>query len=539
MMIRRSLLLLSLVLCNTIITRADESYPVHADTRPRDGVPRGRVESFTFDRSGVYPGTTREVFVYLPAQLENFNEPAALMVFQDGRNYVAEKGDYQMPTVFDNLIDGGQMPVTVAVCVNPGVVPAAGQGQDRFNRSYEYDSVSPTYAKFLLDEILPEVARRYQVPITNDPNLRGIGGSSSGAVAAFGVAWHRPESFRRVFSTVGTYVGLRGGDQYETLVRKTEPKPLRVFLQDGSNDLDIYAGGWWPANQAMLQALQYAGYEVKNEWGEGGHNNQHAAAIFPDAMRWLWQDWQTPITAPAGDHPELSSRLIAGEDWRVIASLDDPLDGQIEQLIPAGDDVFVQTTESDRLLKFNGQSFDLRDVQPGIKVDLGSLGRLTERLRDYELPQHEDDLDSPGTFFSKISAVTLSPDRRFLIAAVPGQRHLWSLRVQRGQFDAAQAYHYLHAPPGRIDPAVTGLAMTRTGEVIAATAMGLQVFDQPGRVHVILPLPGGKRATGLTTAGPGRDWLITSDGETIYARRTRMVGHRASDPAVTPDKPRL
>ena len=539
MMMFKTFLWLGLVIILIGGASAEESYPVHPDAQLRDGVPRGRVESFTFDQSRVYPGTTREVFVYLPAQLSDAADPAALMVFQDGRNYVAERGGWQMPVVFDNLIDAGEMPVTISVCVNPGVVPAIGEGQARFNRSYEYDTVSPTYAKFLIDEVLPEVTKRYQVSVTQDPNLRGIGGSSSGAIAAFGVAWHRPESFRRVFSTVGTYVGLRGGDQYETLIRKTEPKPLRVFLQDGRNDLDIYAGGWWPANQAMLQALQFAGYEVEHQWGDGGHNGKHGAAIFPDAMRWLWKDWRKPIATSIENHPEFASRLIPGEEWTAIELDSDDDSDRVERLIAAGDDVFVQTSGDDLLLKFNGQSFDLREVQPGIKVDLGSLGQFTERLREYELPGDEDDLESPLGFFADLTAVAMTPDRRYLIAAVPGQRHLWSVRLDGGQFDAAQAYGYLHAPPGRIDPAVTGLEMLKTGEVMAATAMGLQVFDQPGRVHAIMPLPEGKRAKGLAIAGPSRDWIVTTDGSRMYVRRTRMIGHRAGDPAVTPEKPRL
>src|SRR5690606_23198593 len=144
------------------------------------------------------------------------------------------------------------------VFIEPGVVPAVTEGdQPRFNRSFEYDSMGDRYARFLLEEIVPEVKKKYN--LSDDPNDRGIGGASSGAICAFNVAWERPDAFRRVLSTIGTYVGLRGANEFPVLVRKTEPKPIRVFLQDGNRDLNIYAGDWWVANQDMLSALQFAG----------------------------------------------------------------------------------------------------------------------------------------------------------------------------------------------------------------------------------------------------------------------------------------
>jgi enterochelin esterase-like enzyme len=152
------------------------------------------------------------------------------------------------------------------------------------------------YVRFLLEELLPDVEKKTAtdgraIVLSKDGNDRAIGGSSSGAIAAFTAAWERPNAFRRVFSSIGTYVGLRGGNDYTTLVRKFEPKPLRIFLQGGSADLNIYAGDWWMVNQEMQRALAFAGYEVQHVWGEGGHDGKHATAIFPDAMRFLWKGW--------------------------------------------------------------------------------------------------------------------------------------------------------------------------------------------------------------------------------------------------------
>ncbi len=299
------------------IAVVQEIYPVHPDSQRQDGVPQGTVTAHRFTTSNIYPGTERDYFVYVPAQYDP-SRPAALMVFQDGKNYLSAEGQWRVPIVFDNLIHRGEMPVTIAVFVNPGVVAGGEASQARFNRSFEYDTVSDRYATFLIDEILPLIGNEYA--ISDDPNLSGIAGSSSGAIAAFGAAWHRPDRFRRVFSTVGTFVGLRGGNEYPTLIRKSEPKPIRVFLQDGENDLNIYGGSWWNANLTMLSALQWAGYDVNNQWGQGGHNGKHGGAILPDAMRWLWADHGQPITTSTTDHPELKDRVIDGEGWQLVST---------------------------------------------------------------------------------------------------------------------------------------------------------------------------------------------------------------------------
>ena len=289
------------VVCGGSVIAQDEKYPVHPDSQPQAGVPTGEVLGpFTW-KSRIFPGTVREYGLYVPKQYDGA-KAACVMVVQDGMKKARQ---WKLPTVMDNLIHAGEMPITIGIFVSPGVVPAANENaQPRFNRSFEYDGLGDRYAKFLLKEILPQVEKKYN--LSHDPNDRAIAGSSSGAIAAFTVAWERPDEFRRVFSAVGTYVGLRGGDSYPVLVRKFEAKPIRIFLQDGSNDLDIYAGSWFNANRSMLSALKYSGYDVKHEWGEGGHNGKHATAILPDALRWLWRDYPEPIRS--GIHSPLKRR---------------------------------------------------------------------------------------------------------------------------------------------------------------------------------------------------------------------------------------
>ena len=202
------------------------------------------------------------------------SKPACVMIFQDGGGLVAENGTWRAPIVFDNLIHKREIPVTIGIFINPGVLPAfrPDTQQSRYNRSFEYDALGDRYARFLLEEILPEVGKQYK--LSNDPNDRRSAGSSSGAIAAFTAAWERPDAFRRVLSFIGSYTNLRGGQIYSSLIRKTEPKPLRVFVQDGKADQNIYAGNWWIGNQDMASALEYAGLRYNFRCRHGGSQRQ-------------------------------------------------------------------------------------------------------------------------------------------------------------------------------------------------------------------------------------------------------------------------
>ena len=269
-----------------ILRAAEPEFPLTEDSKPHDNVPKGELIKFEFADSKIFPGTTREVAIYVPKQYDGA-KPACVFVNQDGVQWNA-------PVVFDNLIARGEMPVTIGVFVKPGVVMPLDEmtALPRFNRSLEYDGLGPDYAKFILDEVLPVVEQKTttdgrKIVLSKSGNDRMIGGSSSGAIAAFTAAWERPEAFSRVFNVVCTMVGLRGANVYPTLIRKYEPKPIRVFQQDGKNDNNIYGGDWWMANQELERSLTFAGYEHDHVWGEGGHNGKHGTQVFPDAMRFL------------------------------------------------------------------------------------------------------------------------------------------------------------------------------------------------------------------------------------------------------------
>jgi enterochelin esterase-like enzyme len=268
--------------------RAADDYVLGPDSQRKDGVPQGKVEGPLVWKSTLYPETVREYSVYVPAQYDG-TKPACVMVFQDGHQYLRADGEYRVPVVFDNLIAAGEMPVTIAIFINPGhkgeEMPESPWKAN--NRSFEYDSLGDLYARFLLEEILPEVGRKYR--LTEDPERRAVCGVSSGGICAFTVAWERPDAFRKVMSHIGSFTNIRGGYVYPALLRKTEKKPLRVFLQDGSNDLDNEHGNWPLSNQEMAKALAFAKYDYRFEFGDGGHTHKHGGAILPDSLRWLWK----------------------------------------------------------------------------------------------------------------------------------------------------------------------------------------------------------------------------------------------------------
>lgn len=268
----------------------DEVYKLGPDSEIQDGVPQGKVTQHVW-RSKVFPDTIRRYWTYVPAQYDG-SSPAAVMVFQDGHTYVDPKGQFRATVVMDNLIHRKEMPVTIGILIDPGhkkdeLPDKPGWRPRPENRSFEYDTLSDQYARFLLEEILPEVGKEYK--LTDDPNQRAICGISSGGICAWTVAWERPDAFRKVLSHVGSFTNIRGGHVYHALLRKTDPKPIRVFLQDGEGDLDNAHGNWPLANQQMAKSLAYAKYDFKFVYGEGAHNGIHGGAILPESMRWLWR----------------------------------------------------------------------------------------------------------------------------------------------------------------------------------------------------------------------------------------------------------
>jgi enterochelin esterase-like enzyme len=291
-------IILALGLCPTLAMAVDPSpkltlpeMPEPAlgpDSSPKAGVPKGKVTEYLWKNSKVFPGTVRQYFVYEPTGYDAA-KPHAVMVFQDGHAYLNPTGDYRATVVLDNLIHSGDIPPMIGVFINPGHL-AEGLPNEPWkssNRSVEYDTLSDAYARFLLEEILPEVAKTRK--LTDDPGQRAICGASSGGICAWTVAWQRPDAFRKVISHIGSFTNIRGGDAYPGMIRKTDAKPIRAFFQEGINDLDNPHGSWPLGNMQMQAALKFKNYDFRYVWGRGEHSGKHGGAILPDTLRWIWR----------------------------------------------------------------------------------------------------------------------------------------------------------------------------------------------------------------------------------------------------------
>jgi len=550
-----------------------------------DPVPKGEVAKYTFDQSKIFPGTTRDYWVYVPKQYDPA-KPACVYVNQDGIQNNA-------PAVFDELIHKKEMPIVIGVFVTPGVVKApSDKALPRYNRSYEYDGLGDAYARFLLEELLPEVEKKKTsdgraIRLSKNGNDRAIGGSSSGAVCAFTAAWERPDAFSRVFSAIGTYVGLRGANAYPTLIRKYEPKPIRVFLQDGSKDLNIYGGDWWMANQEMERALTFAGYEVNHVWGEGGHSGEHAGKIFPDAMRWLWKGWPTPVKPGAGS-AQVQEILLPGEDWKLVGEgykfTEGPavnakgevffndvgaskthvidLDGKVRLFltdskrgdgqafgpngwlyaVAGGTEQIVAYDPKDGGLAtviadgFRGNDIVVRH-DGGIYVTHPGWNGTDPSKVWYISPKGEKKVVDTGLKFA--NGVTLSPDQSLLYVSDTKSHWVYSYQVQPdGSLADKQKYYHLHVPDTADDSGADGMRVDRDGRLYVATRMGIQVCDQAGRVNCIIPTPNGRIAN-LCFGGADFDTLFATCGDRVYKRKVKVKGANAFQEPIKPKVPRL
>ena len=576
----RSALLLAL----TVSALFAEDYALGPDSQRQTGVPEGKVSKFEFKSPKIYPNTTRDYWVYVPAQYDAA-KPACLMIFQDGGGYMKDDGSWRVPIVFDNLIAKKEMPVTIGIFVNPGVMNASSPDQqNRYNRSYEYDGLGDRYARFLIEELIPEVAKSYN--ISSNPDDRALGGLSSGGIASFNAAWTRPEAFHRVLCSIGSYTDLRGGDMIEALIRKTEPKPLRVFLQDGDKDLNIYAGNWWLANQGIFSALEYSGYETKFVTGTLGHSAKQGGSILPDSLRWLWEGYPRPVGKPAPKDPNhfVNKFLDPASDWELVGEGYKFTEGPA--IDPHGNVYFVDVGAS-KILKVvdgkisvfkedaggtSGLMFDkngtLYAAQNGKKRIVayapdGSEKVLAEDVNSNDLAVSSKGniyfSDPPGHRVWLIDAsgakhvvhegipfpngVRFSPDESLLVVADSWTRWVYSFQVQAdGSLANGEPFYRLEMPernePGLLRSGADGIAMDTEGFAYVATYAGIQVCDQPGRVNGIIRTPGTSVPSNLVFAGPDMQTLYVTIVDKVYKRHLRRKGFYPWQP-VKPTVPHL
>ncbi len=623
----RHLLILALAVLPVLNLQAQDDYQPGPDSIAQANVPKGELikGTYTAKEGSVFPGTERDYTIYLPATY-NLTKASSwsFMVFQDGVIYNA-------PVVFDNLIAKKEIPPLIGIFIKPGIVPAANPNAlPRYNRSYEYDSVSDTYSRFLIDEFLPAIEAKHGLHLSTDPNDAAITGISSGGICAFMTAWHRPDRFRRVFSGVGTYVGIHGADQLPVLVRKYEPKPLRIYLQSGEHDNDLYCGDWWMANQTMERSLKWAGYDVNHTWGNGGHNAKHATAIFPDVLRWLWRDYATAkeIKAnPRGDSKWLGYSVLGDGKWEdlgdsgvredfllpYLTRLTNRADGTVFALFSWGNRLmsfsntgvmFKPDGKPERISAVFGTVSDLATLpngnilivgtksakgegkQPLIEVRsvLGNEGKVKQYTEAYDelLTSHGAVFNQDGKGYAiygkgihldeflrelepdmgktiaqkggsdyivrsrrpqEMASLVFSPDQSALYVSDKNDPAVFALNFdEKGFTRAGQRFYQLE--DGFAFTGVTSnhdskrMCVDTNGWLYVATALGIQVCDQAGRVNFIIPTP--QQPVDVCFGGKDLGELFIACGDKIYKRPTKAHGIVSGQMApIKPAPPKL
>ena len=565
--------------------KASATWTPHPDAVERDDVPHGKVEVMPPWESKIFANTIRDWAIYVPAQYKA-EQPAALMVFQDGHTYRDVKGRWRVPIVFDNLIARGDMPPTIALFINPGHDATKGKPETPWkvsNRSFEYDSLGDRYARFLLEEMIPEVEKRYT--ISKDPELRAIGGASSGGICSFTVAWERPESFHKVLSTIGSFTNLRGGNVYPSLVRKTEPKPLRVYMADTSGDVDNVAGSWPWSNRLMASSLQYMGYDTRFDWAEGyAHNSDHGGALFPEALKWLWRKEQHEAKVDTkGDlrgDMTLLRLLVPGEDWQPVADnlgfADAPCsdaegnfyfsdmkapavyrvsaaDGSKTELAkeaisgmkfgPGGLLYGCQGAKS-RVISLDPQSGEIKevakDVAPNdlaVTVDGFIYITETKHQRVTRIEIKTGTVTVAATGINRPNGIALSTDGGTLAVSDSAGEHVYTFRVNadasldammptmtmRLPIDYKGEFKFNEPPPYQAASRGDGTAVDKSGRYYVTSALGVQVFDPTGRQCGVLPKPlESQPLTSCTLAGVNHEYLYITNGTTIFRRKLKV-----------------
>ncbi|MGB0738429.1 MAG: alpha/beta hydrolase-fold protein [Planctomycetaceae bacterium] len=567
-------------------TESKPQWQPHPDAIAKDDVPRGRVLEMEPWQSQIFAGTSRKWSVYVPAQYKA-DTPAALMIFQDGERMRNTKGRWRIPTVFDNLIAAGQMPPTIAVFLDPGHhIDRPRQKNRSSNRSFEYDSLGDRYYRFLTEEIIPQIRSEYS--ISDDPEMWAIGGSSSGAICAFTVAWEHPERFRRVYSNVGSFTNLRGGNVYPSLVRKTEPKPIRVYMADTSGDIDNPFGSWPLSNQLMASALKYMGYDLRFDWAEGyAHNADFGSSRFPDAMKWLWREEQhAPVFDTSGDlggDMTLLNLLVPGQGWELVAedlgfadALCADADGNLyfcdmrapaivrintadgSQTIIAEQSVsglefgpngllYACQGSQQRVISLHPETGDLQVVAEGVRPNdlaVTSSGFLfftqTPTSQVMRVNLQTGELSVAHTGITRPNGIALSPDGGTLAVSDYGGESTWTFRVNAdGTLDAAMPtmpmrlpidpdgeFAMRQAPPYRAASRGDGMAVDALGRYYVTSDAGVQIFDPTGRPCGVLPkVDVDQPLTTCMLAGADGNSLYIAHGKKIYRRTLTVRKH--------------
>ncbi|MFO0883459.1 MAG: RICIN domain-containing protein [Pirellulales bacterium] len=544
--------------------------------KPEEILP-GTTKQFTFKHSKIFPGTVRDVTVFIPAQYDG-SKPACVYVKTDGFNPLEK-------TLMETMIATKEMPVTIGVFVRPGDLPAPMKGTaGRRNRDFEYDGVSDNKVRFLVEELLPYIAKEYQLNLSTDGNDRCISGGSSGGIAAFTAAWNRPDAFSRVYAASGSWVAFRGGHEFPTMVRKFEAKPIRAFLTTATRDMENVAGDWFLLDQEMDKALKFSGYDYQFRI----INGQHVAGYmehWQEAMAYLWRDWPGRVKA-GPSAPRAQEVLIPGEDWQLVS------DGETKSTrgpaTNAAGEVFFADTSANKLYRIGADGklgIFVEDAAHAHCVTIGADGSVftvsekADRLMRYDatgkssvvmegILGHSILARPDGAFYVTTNGdkahdsgsvwlirdgkktevdsgikfptgMAYRPDQWLLSVAEGHSKWVYSYQINDdGTLAHKERFFHLHVADWEDDAGPESLCYSLEGRQFIATRSGIQISADDGPTQIILPVPGGGRVTGVAIGGPQNDMLFAFCMNKIWKRKIQQHGVGAFSPwtKVTPNK---
>jgi gluconolactonase len=539
------------------------------------GIPHGQLKGFTLEPGEIYPGVPHNCQVYVPTRYVA-ETPSPYMVFLDGIWLFLEQ--LHVSAVLDELIAHGDVPPLIGIFVDPGVLPVVSDEtqQNRVNRHFEYDAITGRFAGFLVAELIPRVGREYN--LSQDPNEHGVAGISSSAVAAFMAAWERPEHFRRVLGCIGTFVDMLGANVLPSWIRKTEPKPLRVFLQETTGDQNSIHGSWPLQNEAMRSALEFARYDHALVVGGGGHDLEHATAILPDALRWLWREYPRPITPPTAG-PIFDTILYPDQGWQQVGDtytcasnpaadkqgnvfFADPTSSRIYTTVADGSvAVFKEGAVGAKALKF-GPDGRLYAIQPSLRrvVSYGAAG--DEDLVAENLDARDLALTAAGAIYvtdpvrktivmidaarqrstvyrggeiAAPTALAISPDQAFLDVMDAESKFGWSFQISPdGALINGEPLFRMEWSEEVNLRGVEAIAVDTSGELYTPTAMGIALSTQTGRNREIIRKPEWGTISSVGFGGPQRDWLYVTENGKLFRRHIRRTGAVVWEPTKPP-----
>ena len=555
---------------STVSPAAEESAAAKYEPpaiKPEDVLP-GTVKQFTFTQSAIFPGTVRDVTVFIPAQYDG-SKPACVYVKTDGYN-PREKA------LMETMIATKEMPVTIGVFVKPGTLPAPMKGTlDRRNRDFEYDGVSDNNVRFLIEELLPFIAKEHALKLSEDGNDRCISGGSSGGIAAFTAAWQRPDAFSRVYCASGSFVAFRGGHEFPTLVRKFEAKPIRGFFTTGMRDMENCAGDWFLLDQEMDKALKFSGYDYQFRIVNGGHVAGYMEH-WQEAMSWLWRGWPQRVQAGASA-PRARDILVPEEKWELLAegfkSTRGPacnasgevffadtsdnkikrigLDGKVTDFIAdsgaahgltfgADGTLFSVSEKTGKIMRYDagGAGSVIADGLPGqsvLALPGGGLcvtsnsGKAGAQGSVWFVKDGKSTQVASGLKFA--TGLAYRPDQWLLSVADGHSKWAYSYQLNAdGTLTNRERFFHLHVADWDDDAGAESVCYALEGQMFVATRTGIQICADDGPTQVILPVPDRSRVIGVCLGGREMDTLFAFCGDKIWKRKVKVHAMGAFTP---------